>query len=308
MNIRRIFPYYFWRTVKWHYFKDRSPIVASLKLTQRCNLRCTHCPWLVTRQKELSTQGWFEKIDYLWDRGCTIVVIEGGEPTLRPDLADIIDYCKQKGLYVIMVTNGTRDIAAYDADVIWVSIEGTQEVHDSIRGEGNFQKSVEMIKNYQRKKHIVTLTTLSKKNVHDIEPLVAGLSPYLDGMWFSYTYPYHNIQDTILSNEEKIASAEVVMRLKKKYSNIYNSNTFLKEVGRGWQCYPWLMVVITSDGYAKDGCMIEHVDGGYNCKDCDLACNGELSKLFEVSSETRGLWRRNVGVPITLELFGKQIW
>lgn len=304
MNIRRNFIYYFWRTFKWHLLNDRSPIVASLKLTQRCNLRCTHCPWLVSRTKELSTEEWKQRIDFVWDRGCTVVVIEGGEPSLRKDLVEIIDYCKEKGFYVILVTNGTRDIKPYNPDVLWISVEGTQEIHDSIRGEGSFQKSFETIKKYQGKKHIITLTTFSKKNINNLEELVATLSPHLDGMWFSYAYPYHNIQDTILSKKEKIDSANRIMRLKEQYSNIYNSNTFLKEVGRGWQCYPWLMVVITSDGHTKDGCMIEHIED-YKCDDCDLACNGELSKLFESASDTRRLWRLNVGTPITVELFGK---
>ncbi len=307
MNLRRNILYYLWRNFNWHVLKDRSPIVASLKLTQRCNLRCTHCPWLVSRKTELTTQQWVEKIDYVWERGCTVVVIEGGEPTLRKDLGEIIDYCRRKGLYVIMVTNGTREISQYDTDVIWISMEGTREVHDSIRGEGNFQKSFDTIKRFHGEKHIITLTTLSRKNLHNIEALVDTLSPHLDGMWFSYAYPYHNIEDTILTPQEKIASAQRIIDLKKKYNNIYNSDTFLKEVGRGWTCYPWLMVVITSDGYAKDGCMIDHVDEQYDCANCDLACNGELSKLYEAAPDTRVLWRRNVGAPVAFDFFAKQV-
>ncbi|MBI5788295.1 MAG: radical SAM protein [Candidatus Schekmanbacteria bacterium] len=307
MNLRRNFPYYMWRTFNWHVLKDHSPIVASLKLTQRCNLRCTHCPWLVTRTKELTTVEWKHKIDKLWQRGCTVVVIEGGEPTLRTDLGEIIDYCRSIGFFIILVTNGTLDIEPYHPDVLWISIEGTQPIHDSIRGAGMFQKSFDTIKKYQGKKHIVTLTTLSKKNVGDIENLLATLSPHLDGMWFSYAYPYHNIQDEILSQEEKIESARLIMSLRPQYPNIYNSDTFLKEVGCGWKCYPWLMIVVTSDGFDKDGCMIEHIEKN-TCRNCDLGCNGELSKLFEVSPDTRNLWRKNVGTPITLELFGRQIW
>ncbi|MBI5206734.1 MAG: radical SAM protein [Candidatus Firestonebacteria bacterium] len=296
--------YYFWRFYKWQNKGDMSPIVASFKLTQRCNLRCTHCPWLVSRDTELTIEEWKRKADYVWAQGCTVVVIEGGEPTLRKDLNEIIDYCRFIGLYVILISNGTRPLAQYNPNVIWISMEGTKTTHDSIRGEGMFDKSFQTIKELYKKKHIITLTTLSPKNIGDIEPMCETLMPYLDGMWFSYVYPYKNIQDTILTSKEKQESAMLIMKLKKeKYRDkIFNSYTFLKEVGRGWTCYPWLMIIITSNGDVKNGCMIDHLER-YNCKNCDLACNGELSKLYEAHADTRKAWAGNVGVPITLNPF-----
>lgn len=103
------FFYYFYRFVKWK-LGDKSPIVASLKITQRCNLRCTHCSWKNKITEELPTKQWKEIIKDVWDRGCRVVVFEGGEPTLRIDLKELIEYSSNLGLKSIVVTNGTQDL------------------------------------------------------------------------------------------------------------------------------------------------------------------------------------------------------
>jgi Fe-coproporphyrin III synthase len=112
----------------------------------------------------LSLQKWAEIIDDLYNQGVSVLVIEGGEPTLYPDVSKIVDYVKSKGMYCILITNGTQDLSYLNPDVFWISIDGMKQVHNYIRGDGAFDKVIETLKKFPEKK-FVSLTTLSKINV-----------------------------------------------------------------------------------------------------------------------------------------------
>src|SRR5258706_11225025 len=89
---KRSLLHYLGRRAKW-LLGDRSPIVAYLKLTKRCNLDCYYCPWHTAPTDfvgEQETAVWTTHIDLLVDRGVQIFVLEGGEPTLRQDLPALI--------------------------------------------------------------------------------------------------------------------------------------------------------------------------------------------------------------------------
>jgi AdoMet-dependent heme synthase len=87
------------------------PIKAMFELTYRCNLKCRHCyvvPSAVNeRRKELETKQVFTILDQLAGAGCLNIGFTGGEPFLRKDIFEILGYAKNKGLNVIVLTNGT---------------------------------------------------------------------------------------------------------------------------------------------------------------------------------------------------------
>ncbi len=88
------------------------PISGSIEVTQRCNLRCTHCyiP-LSTRkgphQAELSLSEIQHILDEIKAAGCLWLLLTGGEPLLRRDFLDIYMYAKRKGFILTLFTNGT---------------------------------------------------------------------------------------------------------------------------------------------------------------------------------------------------------
>ena len=106
MNRKNRF-YYYYRAVKWKLFRDKSPIAAAIKITQRCNLHCKHCTWNNKITKDLSFAEWKSIIDDLYQKGVTAIAIEGGEPTLYLGIEKIMEYIKLKGLFVIFITNGS---------------------------------------------------------------------------------------------------------------------------------------------------------------------------------------------------------
>jgi pyruvate-formate lyase-activating enzyme len=88
-----------------------APISINLDLTTACNFRCTHCiDWDILntahkhREAELR-----ESILLMAERGMrSVILIGGGEPTLYPGFADFVQFLKQAGQQVAVVTNGSR--------------------------------------------------------------------------------------------------------------------------------------------------------------------------------------------------------
>lgn len=89
------------------------PFLIAWNLTKRCNLRCAHC-YLSAGERdagavdELTTEECFRVVDELCTvNPASILVLTGGEPLLRSDLPAIARYATQKGMMVVVGTNGT---------------------------------------------------------------------------------------------------------------------------------------------------------------------------------------------------------
>lgn len=89
------------------------PRVAALELTYRCNHKCLFCscPWEADqtyRSNELSFEEWKKAIDCLIENGVRSFTLTGGEPLMREDLREIIDYIISKKIPLNMISNGRR--------------------------------------------------------------------------------------------------------------------------------------------------------------------------------------------------------
>lgn len=128
-----------------------APICLTWELTYACNLSCIHCLSSSGRRdpRELDTAGCLSIVDELKELQVFYVNIGGGEPMLRPDFFEIVEYATTNQVGVKFSTNGTyldpvaaRRLAAMDYLDIQLSIDGaTAEVNDSVRGEGSFAKA-----------------------------------------------------------------------------------------------------------------------------------------------------------------------
>lgn len=122
-------------------------------VTRECNLRCKHCYYdaATPLEDELSTEQAFSLIDDIAETfGDNVrVTLGGGEPLMRKDLFEIIKYGKERGVSLVLASNGiklTEDVAkrlkTTGVEEVIVAIDGTQETHDAIRGKGVFEKTV----------------------------------------------------------------------------------------------------------------------------------------------------------------------
>jgi MoaA/NifB/PqqE/SkfB family radical SAM enzyme len=136
------------------------PLMVKVKLTWRCNLACPMCDyWRQDLPTSLSTELMMRTFDELVALGCRKVHLSGGEPTLRPDLPDLIAYARQLKLRVTLTTNGTlitRDLAkrlvSAGLNSVCVSIDSpVRSVHDQMRGApGSFRQTVAGVRELRR--------------------------------------------------------------------------------------------------------------------------------------------------------------
>ncbi len=88
----------------------RIPLLGSLDLTHRCNLKCVHCYVgnnNFTSDIEMSSGQIMSLIDEVTEAGCLYLLLTGGEPLIRKDFAEIYSHAKRNGLLVTVFTNGT---------------------------------------------------------------------------------------------------------------------------------------------------------------------------------------------------------
>lgn len=131
------------------------PDWVSINLTLRCNLHCTMCNTCYDVPDELSREEIFDIIDQVALWGVRILNPLGGEPFVRPDLVEILEYACRKDFYITLTTNGTLitpEVAsgiariAYDRLHFNFSLDGFAEVHDKIRGAGMLEQSLKGLK------------------------------------------------------------------------------------------------------------------------------------------------------------------
>ncbi len=129
-----------------------------LTITGHCNLRCAHCGTVGSLHKDdaLTTSDVRYIVDQLAAVPGSSIAITGGEPLLRKDIVEIVEYSAQR-TKTIVSTNGTlvteelaRGLGPLPV-TFQVSLDGaTAEVHDPIRGSGEFQRALNGIKLLQR--------------------------------------------------------------------------------------------------------------------------------------------------------------
>lgn len=168
--------------------KSMDPLFVNWGITARCNLDCDMC-WLKEKdvvdpkyiEDELSFEEAKEIIDDL-ARKKPLINFGGGEPFAREDIVDILKYTKSKDLICSVITNGTllsgqvEKIIDTGLDSITFSLDGPKEVHDRIRGEGSFEKTIESIESFldkrEDKRPIVKVnSTVSSVNYDRLEEL-----------------------------------------------------------------------------------------------------------------------------------------
>ncbi|MCB2191287.1 MAG: mycofactocin radical SAM maturase [Deltaproteobacteria bacterium] len=126
----------------------RAPVNATWEITLKCNLHCAHC--LSDSGQRVRDEMSFVECKHLIDElvGLNVfqVNIGGGEPFIRPDFLDLLDYAHRRGLVTCVSTNGTlmdgdlaRRLALMKRLYLQVSLDGVDaEVNDRIRGRGTY--------------------------------------------------------------------------------------------------------------------------------------------------------------------------
>ncbi|BFH74414.1 radical SAM protein [Sulfurisphaera javensis] len=159
--------------IKTQLLKDPfNPAYATFKVTSRCNLHCTFCSpeYYSGKLGEASTETVKKIIDNLRNSSIVVLSFEGGEPTIRNDILELLRYAHDGSFYVMLTTNGYRlndeDFLVKLADSIDFLHYSIDEYHWNVKALDNLCK----FRQYGLKVNVQTVVT--RYNLHKLEEKV----------------------------------------------------------------------------------------------------------------------------------------
>jgi mycofactocin radical SAM maturase len=171
-----------------------APICLTWEITYGCNLACIHCLSSSGRRdpRELTTTEAKAVIDELHDLQVFYVNIGGGEPTIRADFYELVDYSVSRGVGVKFSTNGStitaeraRRLSGTDYVDVQISIDGADAAtNDAVRGEGSYATARRAMDHLAEAgfgpfKISVVVTRENAAQLDDFEALAAGYGAQL---------------------------------------------------------------------------------------------------------------------------------
>jgi len=270
--------------------KARRPLVCGFKVTGDCNLNCRHCPFVRDSSRKAASPDYIlasDILDRLYADGVRIVIFEGGEPLMWKDpaagrdISDLIAKAKEKFFYTCITTNGTMPLEGIDPDIVFISIDGLKETHDSIRGK-SFDMIMANIGKYRQKKIIVN-TCISRSNFMEIPQLVRFLEGKVYGITIQFFYPYQKVENLSLNTVQKKQVLEELISLKRKGFSILDSYSCLKKMqDNSWRCHDFLIASVEPDGTIIHGCYLKERVEKISCAHCGFAAHCEVSMAYDL--------------------------
>lgn len=160
--------------------------MVAWELTRNCNLSCIHCRASAAsgpHEGELSTEECKAVIDDILSFSEPTVILTGGEPLMRPDIFEIIEYGNNRGLRMVIAVNGTlldgtaaQRLKASGIKRVSLSIDGKDAGrHDSFRGvNGSFEAVIGGARTLEQTGLPFQInTTVTALNVNDLDEIYA---------------------------------------------------------------------------------------------------------------------------------------
>lgn len=181
-----------------------------LLLTEMCNLNCKMCIRGDKKNREL-TLAELRDLNCLNEFAEHDVVITGGEPSLCKEFISIVSFLKDKCKSISICTNGTIDTYINDEFLdskvdIQISIDGPQDIHDSIRGKKSFERILKTISKLEMLGLNYTISSVvSRKNASCMKDFADELESlkFMKYWKISYEMPFgHADINEIMTAEE----------------------------------------------------------------------------------------------------------
>jgi Fe-coproporphyrin III synthase len=265
-------------------------------------LHCTHCYWWLNRkddeQNSLTAQDWREIIRKTFKKQHIFVVtLVGGEPTMRPDIIEV--FCEEMPKRVCIVSNGTYPLKRFDKLYFyWISLDGTEKIHDQIRGRGSYSKTRQNILEYvsgpdrngkPARKDIWITMTINSLNFDTVQDLVQEWKGIVNKIGFQFHTPFVKGDPLWMPfGEKRNEVVDKLIRLRKNYPNfVINGEKQLSLMKGNWggigttpvHCPSWAILSLDHMGRVKQPCCIGSSDSKSLkpiCEDCGLGCYSVL--------------------------------
>jgi radical SAM protein with 4Fe4S-binding SPASM domain len=226
-----------------------APLFVIWEITGLCNLSCEHCLSSAGEplSNELSTEEAMKLLDYLEAMKVFNINLSGGEPLMRPDIFDIIDYASQKRISIDLLTNGaliTEKVLnrLEDSNIfnVQVSIDGIEETHDRFRGrKGTYERAINAIKLLKDAKFNVSISsTVTKQNMSEIPRIIdmaidLGLPSFKTTFFMPTGRGKGNIDRLVLTHQDAKDFTYMMIEKKKEVGNKITIASATE--------YPWLI-------------------------------------------------------------------
>lgn len=257
-----------------------------LLITNRCNLWCSMC--IRGKQYEsdmdynqfiqlMSTKKYYE----------TELVITGGEPTLHPQFIEFVKHASEHFKKVLIATNGTTnyyidELKNINNLMFQISLDGNKDIHDSIRGTGAFQSTLETINKFENNNlNYCIASVVGNKNQKEIFGIIPLLNSFSKMKYWrvSYEMPFgnanqKNIMSTLDWNEfvdnilEKVNFRMLIKKI--FYFDLYDKYLSQKEINIENRCF--------NCGSGKDTIYIYPNFDVYPCTCLTDFCIGNLQR------------------------------
>lgn len=240
----------------------RYPFVLMLEPLYTCNLACLGCA--VERhtgklKDRLSVEKCLQAVD---ESGAPGVSICGGEPTVYPELAELVEGIIARKRHIYLCTNALLldkkvfgKIPPHKRLTLNIHLDGLEKTHDHVCArEGVFEKAIEMIREGKRLGyHMMANTTVFKEtDIDEVEQLCKLLKELeIDGHLLSPGYQYESVKhDMFLTRKDTETKFKKVLTFAKNY-RLTSTPMFLEFAAglRDYNCSPWSTVTYTPLGW-----------------------------------------------------------
>ena len=246
-----------------HSLTPNRPYHVQWFVTRRCNYRCKGCNvWREQDVEELTTEEIKRGLDVLRKLGVIEIVLSGGNPLLRDDIDEIIEYASRFFITTVY-DNGSlaaeKIDALRDADFVAISIDSLDpRKNDSTRGvKGAWKKAIQAVEKLHREGiHVSVTPTISQFNLYEIADFTNYLLQKGIPLWYSL-YSYDSFGDAsqlfrignkndefvITDRRAMVRLCDFLIEMKRKNSNILITTEVLEAVRnlyltgqRTWRC------------------------------------------------------------------------
>ncbi len=283
-------PYLAWWFFRARFTSRRAPLQTVLFISDRCNLQCKHCSvYNKENPHNMTYEQVREHLQYSYSLGSRFVDFEGGETMIWRDgdrnINDLIDLAKQIGFFsATITTNAQLPFSGCRADSIWVSLDGTGQFHEAVRGKGTFERLERNIATAAHR-HLSVNMVVNTLNYTDVDNTIeyAASNPHIESISINFHTPFPGTEYLMVDRQTRNDIIDRVIDYKRRGYPIMNSISGLKLMKRGdFKRRCWVTNFIYPDG-SRGGCI---GDGTTICRDCGFCMSGEMASLFAFRPDT----------------------
>ncbi len=207
--------------------KEKNPILGTIIVTDKCNLKCKHCSVNNITAVMYPYKQIVREMRQLYEMGIRILFFCGGETFLWRDgkrtLRDLVITAKRMGFLIVnVVTNGTFPIDLPEADLILLSLDGDRERHNAIRGD-TYDTIMQNIA-HATADNICFYMAINQINKGAVRQVcrIAKETKHVKAVSFNFHTPYPDTKALALTKQEKAACCRQIAAMMDRGAPVFN--------------------------------------------------------------------------------------